>query len=100
VQVFPEQSQAAPVATVLLTLQTHEKKKEKTIHKIWLVRFVNTFNIAITNTFITKLIICASISRTITSFSSCNRITYTTSSRKKKEKNNTQNLVSYIKGYL
>ena len=42
-QVFPEQSQAAPVATVLLTLQTHEKKKEK---------------------------------------------------------NNTQNLVSYIKGYL
>ena len=28
-QLFPEQSQASPVATKLLTLQAHEKKKEK-----------------------------------------------------------------------
>jgi hypothetical protein len=29
VHVFPEQSQASPVAIELLTVQAHEKKKEK-----------------------------------------------------------------------
>ena len=33
-QVFPEQSQTAPFATVLLTLQTHEKKKMISIHLV------------------------------------------------------------------
>ena len=100
-QVFPEQSQSSPVATWLLTLQAHEKKKAKnnTQHLVSYIKeyFWHCYYKHHHNR-IQHLCKYSQNNHNLLQLQQ-NSLQYKLT-KKKKEKNNTQNLVSYIKEYL